>query len=69
MNIKGIVKKATLMGCILGVSMSLSGCAQKQAKSINFFNYGANIDAETLKAFDLWPCGYSEHCSRKWIST
>ena len=50
MNIK--VKGAILMGCILGISMSLSGCAQKQSKSINFFNYGANIDAETLQAFE-----------------
>ena len=50
MNIK--VKGAILMGCVLGISMSLSGCAQSEAKSINFFNYGANIDAKTLKAFE-----------------
>ena len=50
MNIK--VKGAILMGCVLGISMSLSGCAQSEAKSINFFNYGANIDTETLKAFE-----------------
>lgn len=50
MNIK--VKGAILMGCVLGISMSLSGCVQKQSKSINFFNYGANIDGETLQAFE-----------------
>ena len=52
MNIKGIVKGTILMGCILGVSMGLSGCGQNKTKSINFFNYGANIDEETLKAFE-----------------
>lgn len=50
MNIK--VKGGILIGCALAISMSLSGCGQKQAKSINFFNYGANIDAETLQAFE-----------------
>lgn len=42
----------SLAGMILAAGMLLAGCGQKKEESINFFNYGANIDDETLKQFE-----------------
>lgn len=41
-----------LAGTLLVMGTLLTGCSQKSKESITFFNYGANIDDETLKAFE-----------------
>lgn len=52
MNLKKIIKPTILLGGMLALTLALAGCAGKQAKTIKFFNYGANIDEETLKQFE-----------------
>lgn len=49
---KHFVKAASLVVSILGAGTLMTGCGQKEAESITFFNYGANIDSETLQAFE-----------------
>ena len=49
---KHFVKAASLLVSILGVGILMTGCGQKESESITFFNYGANIDSETLQAFE-----------------
>ena len=38
--------------CIMMMTTLLSGCSKKQQEQINFFNYGENIDDETIKEFE-----------------
>ena len=39
--------------CIMMIMTTLlSGCSKKQQEQINFFNYGENIDDETIKEFE-----------------
>ena len=49
---KRLVKIATLIGSVVALGMLNAGCNLKQAKTVYFFNYGANIDQETLSAFE-----------------
>jgi len=46
------IKLASLVGSVLVAGMLLVGCSGKRSETINFFNYGANIDNETLKQFE-----------------
>ena len=46
------IKLASLAGSVLVAGMLLVGCGAKSSKTIHFFNYGANIDDETLKQFE-----------------
>ena len=45
-----LVKKLSMALSIVVTTMLLAGCSGKE--KITFFNYGANIDNETLKAFE-----------------
>lgn len=45
-------KLVSLAGCIIVTGMLFTGCSLKRSESIAFFNYGANIDNETLKEFE-----------------
>ena len=51
-NMKKIAKLISLAGSVLATGMLLAGCSSKTSETINFFNYGANIDNETLKQFE-----------------
>ncbi len=51
-NMKKLKKLLSLAGSILVAGMLLTGCSGKSSDTINFFNYGANIDNETLKEFE-----------------
>ncbi len=42
----------SLTGSAFVVGMLLAGCSQNRSESITFFNYGENIDQETLKQFE-----------------
>ena len=46
---KKISKLFSLLICIVMMSSLFVGCSKSQTSEINFFNYGENIDAETLK--------------------
>lgn len=46
------MKLLSLSLCTLGMILSCVGCSQAPNESINFFNYGANIDDQTLKLFE-----------------
>ena len=46
------MKLVSLAGSVLATGMLLAGCSGKTSETINFFNYGANIDNETLKQFE-----------------
>jgi len=45
-------KLLSFTGCALISGMIFTGCGQSSSESITFFNYGENIDAETLKEFE-----------------
>lgn len=45
-------KFLTLLICISLVGVFFVGCNKKNTEEINFFNYGENIDKETLKEFE-----------------
>lgn len=49
---KKYIKLIGLVGCILGATLAFTGCSMGPKESISFFNYGANIDEETLKEFE-----------------
>lgn len=51
-NMSKIMKLVSLAGSVLVAGMVLVGCSGKSTESITFFNYGANIDNETLKQFE-----------------
>ena len=45
-------KLVSLLGAIVVASTLLVGCGNKTSETVSFFNYGANIDQETLKEFE-----------------
>lgn len=47
-----LMKLVSVAGCVLVAGMLFVGCSKKSSESISFFNYGANIDDETLKQFE-----------------
>ena len=51
---KKIFKLLSLSICIVILSIFSVGCTSKKTytEEINFFNYGENIDDETLKEFE-----------------
>ena len=49
---KKISKILVISLCIMMMTTLLSGCSKKQQEQINFFNYGENIDDETIKEFE-----------------
>ncbi|MGL5315046.1 MAG: ABC transporter substrate-binding protein [Peptostreptococcaceae bacterium] len=49
---KRITKLLSLSLCIFALGISFVGCSKKPTEVINFFNYGENIDDETIKAFE-----------------
>ena len=51
-TMRKLIKVVSLLGTVLATSMMFTGCGQKKSNTITFFNYGANIDDETLKDFE-----------------
>ncbi|MGL4912114.1 MAG: ABC transporter substrate-binding protein [Romboutsia sp.] len=49
---KKSLKLLSLLMCILIVGTMFTGCKKKYTEEINFFNYGENIDEETVKQFE-----------------
>ena len=49
---KKISKIIAIFLCIIMTGALFTGCSKKEKKQINFFNYGENIDDETLKEFE-----------------
>ncbi|MGL4736289.1 MAG: ABC transporter substrate-binding protein, partial [Cellulosilyticaceae bacterium] len=47
-----LMKFSSLSVGLFVATLSLVGCSQSPNESINFFNYGANIDDETLNTFE-----------------
>ncbi|WP_053982548.1 ABC transporter substrate-binding protein [Niameybacter massiliensis] len=47
-----LMKVLSLAGSVLIAGMLFTGCSQQSGESITFFNYGENIDKETLKQFE-----------------
>lgn len=45
-------KILSVASCVLAAGLLFTGCSKKTSESITFFNYGANIDDETLKEFE-----------------
>ena len=45
-------KLLILFVCILMIGTPFTGCDKKYSDEINFFNYGENIDNETVKEFE-----------------
>lgn len=52
MNRNKLTKVASIASLILGTSIFFTGCGEKSSEIVKFLNYGANIDEETLKAFE-----------------
>ncbi len=46
------MKLLSLAGSVLVAAILLVGCSGQSSESITFFNYGENIDKETLKQFE-----------------
>lgn len=49
---KRLMKLLSLLVCIFMMSTFFVGCTNNSSKEINFFNYGENIDEETVKEFE-----------------
>lgn len=49
---KKLFKLMSLMACIIIITMAFTGCSKDSSKEISFFNYGENIDEETVKEFE-----------------
>lgn len=49
---KKIFKLMSLVACIIIITMAFTGCSKDSSKEISFFNYGENIDEETIKEFE-----------------
>nr|WP_307992577.1 spermidine/putrescine ABC transporter substrate-binding protein [uncultured Niameybacter sp.] len=47
-----LIKLFSLAGSVLVAGTLLAGCSNSSKESITFFNYGENIDKETLKEFE-----------------
>ena len=50
---KKLSKILVISLCIMMMTTLLSGCSKKQQEQINFFNYGENIDDETIKELQI----------------
>ena len=48
---KRLARQLAMSGILVGLGMLTVGCGKTQ-DTITFYNYGANIDEETLKAFE-----------------
>lgn len=48
---KRLTRQLGMSGILVGLGMLTVGCGKTQ-DTITFYNYGANIDEETLKAFE-----------------
>ena len=49
---KRLFKLLSLSMCIVMIGVFFTGCSKNYSEEINFFNYGENIDEETIKAFE-----------------
>ena len=49
---KKLIKLLSLSICIVIIGAFFVGCSKNNTQEINFYNYGENIDDETLKEFD-----------------
>lgn len=49
---KRLFKLLSLSMCIVIIGIFFTGCSKNYSEEINFFNYGENIDEETIKAFE-----------------
>lgn len=47
-----LIKVVSIAGLVLAMGVALVGCSSQSEESITFFNYGENIDKETLKQFE-----------------
>ena len=47
-----LMKVLSIASFVLAMGVSLVGCSSQSEESITFFNYGENIDKETLKQFE-----------------
>lgn len=49
---KKLFKLLSLSTCLLMMLVVFAGCSKDSSKEISFFNYGENIDEETVKEFE-----------------
>ena len=49
---KKLIKLLSLSICIVIMGVFFVGCSKHNTQEINFYNYGENIDDETLKEFE-----------------
>ena len=49
---KRLFKLLSLSMCIVIIGIFFTGCSKNYSEEINFFNYGENIDEETIKEFE-----------------
>ena len=49
---KKLIKLLSISICIFMISSFFVGCSKNTTEEINFYNYGENIDDETLKEFE-----------------
>ena len=49
---KRLFKLLSLSMCIVMIGIFFTGCSKNYSEEINFFNYGENIDEETIKEFE-----------------
>ena len=49
---KKLSKILAIFLCIMMTGALFTGCSKKEKQQINFYNYGENIDDETLKEFE-----------------
>lgn len=49
---KKLIKLLSVTTCVLAMGIFFAGCSKDPAKEISFFNYGENIDEETVKEFE-----------------
>ena len=49
---KKIFKLLILSTCLLITGLFFVGCSKNYSEEISFFNYGENIDEETIKEFE-----------------
>ena len=49
---KKLIKLLSVTTCVLAMGIFFAGCSKDPSKEISFFNYGENIDEETVKEFE-----------------
>lgn len=49
---KKLIKLLSVTTCVLAMGIFFAGCSKDTSKEISFFNYGENIDEETVKEFE-----------------